>query len=101
MGIIEKIQNKLSDLHDDICFLYRKEVSWRFKILNILSGDRLRFDIACTLASINELKTNYEHKLSLIETNKDISKEELILYYKSLDWKIKRVRNEIIDIWEL
>ena len=42
----QKLANKFSDFKDDIHFLRRKDVSLRFKILNILSGDLLRNNLA-------------------------------------------------------
>ena len=98
MTILKKLQNKLSD---DISFLKRKDVSWRFKILNLISGDRLRLDLAITCMQFDE-RIKWKNGLyEFMEKNPDISKEELISYIKACDWRMDRIRKDLWDIWEI
>lgn len=52
--------NWLSNLQDDLDFLLRKEVSLRFKILNILSGDKLRNNLAVAMMALHDVKPYVE-----------------------------------------
>lgn len=101
MTILEKVKNKINDLYDDISFLKRKDVSWRFKILNLISGDRLRHDLAITCMQFDQ-RIEWKNGLcEFIEKHPDISKEDLISYIKACDWRMDRIRKDLWDIWEI
>lgn len=89
---------------DDIDFLRRDDVSTRFKILNLLSGDRLRRVIAFPSLSIrnaireyNDLPENEELYDVLYdgETPADVYKS----YLTSIMWYVNDAKSSLNDIW--
>ena len=100
MTIKEKLQNKLSDLHDDLDFLKRKDISWRFKILNFLSGDILRNYLAVTCAEMDDLIRRHKD-IAEYQEKYGIAPEETVEYYKDLDYKMERVKKDLWDIWQI
>ena len=100
MTILEKLQNKLSDLYYDISFLKRKDVSWRFKILNVLSGDRLRLAIAIPCMQLDSL---IEQHNDIYEFKEKYSADpnDVVEYYKGLDWKMGSLKKDLLDIWQI
>ena len=100
MTIKEKLQNKLSDLHDDLDFLKRKDISWRFKILNFLSGDILRNYLAITCIGMDTLMQHYADIVEYQEKY-GIAPEEIVQYYKNLDIYINHVKKDLLDIWQI
>lgn len=98
MTFKENLANKLSDLKDDLHFLKRKDVSWRFKILNLLSGDRLRFNLMCLSLDLNRTS---EH-LNTVDRNISIIDEPIAENgIKVLQKDLKRLDSDINDIWKL
>lgn len=100
MGIKTKVLNQLSNLEDDIAFLRRKDVSWLFKFLNILSGDRLRH--AVVIAGLTAYNTRqYLDGIKDMTCYDDIPIE----YYKSsvdrVSWFLKREALRISDIYRI
>lgn len=100
MTILEKLQNKFSDLHDDADFLKHKEVSWRFKVLNFLSGDILRNYLAVTCAEMDDLICQHKD-IAEYREKYGIAPEEAIEYYKGLDYKMERIKKDLGDIWKI
>ena len=98
---LEKVRNKLSDLGDDISFLKRKDVSWRFKILNLISGDRLRFDLAISCMDIHQSTEWLDNFYEFVEQYPDTSKEEIISFLKACEWRVRRVNKDLLDIWKI
>lgn len=100
MTIKEKLQNKLSDLHDDVDFLKRKDVSWRFKILNFLSGDILRNYLAFTCIDMDALIERYTD-IAECQEKYGIAPEDTVQYYKNLDIYMNHVKKNLWDIWKI
>lgn len=100
MTILEKLQNKFSDLHDDISFLKRKDVSWRFKILNVLSGDRLRLAIAIPCMKLDNL-IDHHNDIYEFKEKYNTDPNDLVEYYKGLDREMDRLKKDFWDIWQL
>ncbi|MBP5597128.1 MAG: hypothetical protein J6Y02_17230 [Pseudobutyrivibrio sp.] len=98
MTILERLQNKLSD---DISFLKRKDVSWRFKILNLISGDRLRLEMAINCMNADQSIEWLDEFYKFIEKYPDTSKEDLVSYMKACDWRIRGMKKDLWDIWEI
>lgn len=55
-----KIPNILSDLLDDIHWWKRNDVSFRFKLMNLVSGDRLRLEMASINHALNQVDETYQ-----------------------------------------
>lgn len=100
MTIPEKLQNKFSDLHDDISFLKRKDVSWRFKILNVLSGDRLRLAIAIPCMNLDSLIDHYNDIYEFKEKY-NADPNDVVEYCKGLDHEMGRLKKDLWDIWQI
>ena len=100
MTVHEKLQNKLSDLHDDISFFKRKDVSWRFKILNVLSGDRLRLAIAIPCMQLDSLIEQHNDIYEFKEKH-NADPNDVVEYYKSLDQRMDRLKKDLWDIWQI
>lgn len=84
------MKKKLMDWAYDHCpslhFLLRSDVSVRFKIANLITGDRLRPALAFTHLTTKKMKTVCEH---YPETT------------GFLEWYIDRALSAIDDIWNL
>ena len=100
MTILEKLQGTVSNFHDDVDFLKHKEISWRFKILNFLSGDILRNYLAVTCAEMDDLIRQYKD-IAEYQEKYGIAPEEAIEYYKGLDYKMERIKKDLWDIWQI
>ena len=100
MTLLEKLQNKLSYFRDDLDFLMHKDVSWRFKILNFLSGDILRNYLAVTCAEMNDLIQRHKD-IAEYQEKYGIAPEEIVEYYKGLDYKMERLKKDLWDIWKI
>lgn len=98
---LEKVRNKLSDLGDDISFLKRKDVSWRFKILNLISGDRLRLEMAINCMNADQVIEGVKDIYEFIEKYPDTSKETIVNYLKGNDWNLKQLKKDLWGIWEI
>lgn len=100
MTIPEKLQNKFSDLHDDISFLKRKDVSWRFKILNVLSGDRLRLAIAIPCMNLDSL-IDHHNDIYEFKEKYNADPNDVVEYFKGLDHEMGRLKKDLWDIWQI
>ena len=71
----------------------RKDVSLRFKFLNMLSGDRLRPQIAFLSSYARNVTKAFEHA--------DILEDPVIreMSYEQARFYAKKVRSEIEDTW--
>lgn len=98
---LEKVRNKLSDLGDDISFLKRKDVSWRFKILNLISGDRLRFEMAINCMNADQAIKGLKDFYELIEKYPDTSKEVVNYFKAANDWNLKQLKKDLWGIWDI
>ena len=93
-----------SNLSDYIDFWKRKDVSLKFKILNMLSGDTLRSGIAFPAMSARQLKSSYEDIFDpKYEINWDNPTKEdielIIFHYKNLHWEIDHIHDDLLDLF--
>ena len=94
----------VDSLKCDIGFLKRKDVSWRFKILNILSGDRLRFACALSYMRSHEVQNKYEEVKKYIKDWDNPTETDLIFlkqYYDSLDTSIILSKVDADDVFRI
>lgn len=74
---------------------FRKDVSLRFKFLNLLSGDRLR--IACAIHALDVKRARSYTKLASEQNDKDRSE-----YYKdSAMYYANKAEGTLEDIWKI
>ena len=103
---MSSLKNKVvcwvSDRIDDIHFLSRKDVSVRFKLLNVLSGDRLRRNMAFPLINLKSAKDLYDE---IPEYKSMFDGDDLIPHYEyimdCMAWYIERANNDLSDIWQI
>lgn len=93
-----------SNLPDYIYFWKRKDVSLKFKILNMLSGDTLRPGIAFPAMSARQLKSICEDIFDpKYEINWDNPTKEdielIIFHYKKLRWEINHIHDDLLDLF--
>lgn len=95
----QKFMNKVSDIRDDIDILLRRDLSLRFRILNLLSGDRIRTDLAVASWQIRDAISVYntipEHKALC---DGEMSAEDYEHIIDRMMWYIKRADKNIKDI---
>lgn len=101
-----KIVNFFSNLKDDFDFWKRKDVSLRFKILNMLSGDRLRIGVAFPAMCIRGLQTDYAElfsdKYNIDWDNPSKTDLQIIAgHYRNMEWRINDISNDLNDLFEI
>lgn len=97
-----KIARWVSDRKDDIDFLRSDNVSTLFKILNILSGDRLRSWLIFAYATVVDIKRAYDDLLEVKEEFNDISFEEYDSWVETLlEERIDRAVRELKEGFEI
>ena len=52
----ERILNELADLKSELHWWTRNDVSFKFKIMNLISGDRLRVQVASTNHNLDQIQ---------------------------------------------
>ena len=85
----EFFQNAIDTLKDD-------RTSWKFKLCNILTNDWLRWELACTLASVNEIKDMID-----IHKEHDWSETGYKHFVNCADRHTKRAIDHIKTIWRI
>lgn len=103
MNIRAKIANWFSDRRDDLDFLRRRDISLRFKILNILSGDRLRAYLAFAGCAIHDVKRYYDQ---IAELKSDFGEDLTLADYDGwvrnvIGWHIDKAVRHHDDIWQI
>ena len=96
------IMNWISDRRDDVSFWLRKDVSFMFKVLNAVSGDRLRLYVAFACMRADALREEYD---DLVKKSNDMSKpmtrEEYNTRIAFLDYYIKDIQKEVNDLFQI
>ena len=100
----DKIEELFGDISDYLHWWKRKDVSLRFKILNLLSGDRLRLEIAFPAMDAKDLKDEwnwiFDPRLEINWENPSEDDIKMILSsYKHLEWRIDRIRKDLLDVF--
>lgn len=96
MGIRDRLLNIVSDINDDIHFLKRRDVSLRFKVLNLISGDLLRNYLAVASLNIQQAMQSWERI-----SEDGIHPEEFGYYLNDIGWRLNKASKDVEDIWEL
>lgn len=95
MTVYQKISNFFSDRADDIRILFDKDLSLRFRLLNLLSWDNLRPNVAILGLRISDArKTCCKMQYAKTEDERDF-------YLSQLRWLLDRAETDIRDIWKL
>lgn len=99
----EKIMDWAFDHCEWLHFLLRDDVSLRFKVLNLLSGDRLRLCVAFTNVRMHDVKHYYDMIAELKAAfNDDLTLEEYDDWIQNhLGWHIDRAARECQDLWQI
>lgn len=106
MTFKQKLCNRVSDLRDDIDFLRRKDVSVRFKVLNIISGDRLRPMVAFAACRTADAKKVFDSipdykKMQREFFGGDLSAEDYEAIIARIMWYVERADKDIRDFWQM
>ena len=102
-----KFKNKIacwvSDRKDDIDFLRRDDVSTLFKVLNLISGDRLRVNLCFANLAVRDIKDQYDQiaELKAIFAD-DLTIEEYDSWVQNvIGWYIDRAMRDCEDLWRI
>ena len=95
MTVYQKISNFFSDRADDIRILFDKGLSMRFRLLNLLSLDNLRPNIAFLALRISDAR-KVCCKMQYAKTE-----DERDFWLSRLRWVLDRAETDIRDIWKL
>lgn len=101
---MSKIKAFFEDLHDDFDFWKRKDVSLKFKILNMLSGDLLRNFTGFAALNAKELQREWNDIFYYVKDWDNPSEEEVKLimaHYKNLEWRLDRAYKDVDDIFTI
>ena len=106
MTFKQKLCNRISDFRDDIDFLLRKDVSARFKLLNVISGDRLRPMVAFVACRTSDAKKVFDSipeykKLQAEFFGGELSAEDYDAIIDRIMWYVERADKDIRDFWEM
>ena len=102
MTVFEKLSNRINNMRFDLEFLRRKDVSLRFKILNILSGDRLRPAVAFVAARISDVIRNYNYIAEYKALNDGVLDEAGAEYIiDMMHFYAEHAAKDVSDIWDL
>ena len=100
MTVFEKLKNRMSDLHDDISFLKREDVSLRFKVLNLLSGDRLRSFLVFPFVNIHDAQRTY-NLLPELKATGELEQGEYEWLLDKIMWNVNRAEKDLRDCLQL
>lgn len=101
MTLKDKLMSKLSDIRDDIDFLRRDDVSTLFKVLNIISGDRLRNYVAFAAFGVYQVQMYFEHLEDLKSAYGELSADDYEAWADVLLWYVNRASKHLDDIWKV
>lgn len=99
MTLKDKLMSKLSDIRDDIDFLRRDDVSTLFKVLNIISGDRLRNYVAFAAFSMHQVKTYFDNLEEWKSSQEQVSADVYQKWADMVSWHVDRAYKNVDDIW--
>ena len=97
-----RIMNWFGARQDDINFLLRKDVSVRFKILNILSGDRLRSFLVFPALELADARRTYDDlpEIKAIFEGENLEDHYEHLIYRIM-WFVDRAYDDLHDMWTM
>ena len=96
------ITNWISDRIDDVSFWLRKDVSFMFKILNAVSGDRLRLYVAFACMRADALRDEYERIVKKAnDMTQSMTREEYNARLGFLDYYITDIEKEVNDLFKI
>ena len=106
MTFKQRLCNRISDFRDDVDFLRRKDVSARFKVLNLISGDRLRPMVAFAACWTEYAKNVFDNMTEYKRVQKEffggeLSAEDYEAIIARMMWYVERADKDIRDFWTM
>ncbi len=98
MKVFQKLMNVVSDIRDDIKTLSNRELSPRFRFLNLLSGDRLRVELAFAQCHINDAEENLRDLSDRFGGDDAPTPADIEYDVTAALWHLRRARKNLQEI---